>query len=251
VDPVTAAAALATIASAGTAGYAVYRTRQALATVTELRHELAAERHAASHDCLTGLPNRRAFFRLGAAILADQPGAGLYAVVVDLDNFKEINDRYGHAAGDEVLVAVAQRFSAYAHGRIVARLGGDEFAGLVTGPADDERWARCATRRLVELISTPMCVGGRLVTVTASVGLAPVPPGCPLPDALRRADAAMYQFKSHSRRATRRHPSRPRDPDAIGAPATARRRTAPHQPAPPTFFRQLVDTTQRTDTGGP
>jgi diguanylate cyclase (GGDEF)-like protein len=282
VDALPFVAGVAVVAGFGSAWHALRRLRRAEARVAALTHELAAERHAASHDPLTGLPNRRAFDRLGSALLAAPPGPHLFAVVLDLDNFKQINDRFGHAAGDEVLIAVAQRFSAYAKGRLVARLGGDEFAALITGPTDDETWLRYVSQRLTELIAAPMQVAGELVTVTGSVGLAAVPAGAGLSEALCRADAAMYRAKDRARaraceravRATIRaadptgtgappgptatgpggrvdHGAGHQLPDEFNAPQFTWPPATRHPPAPPTPTRQLVDTTRRTDTGGP
>ncbi|MDH6461914.1 diguanylate cyclase (GGDEF)-like protein [Micromonospora sp. A200] len=179
------------------------RALRAEAEIEYLQAELAAERHAASHDPLTGLPNRRAFYRIAAALLTDAGGRPLIAVVLDLNDFKQVNDRYGHAAGDQVLVSVAQRLTAFAGDNLVARLGGDEFAGLLSSPSVDRRWIDHATRRLCEAMAAPIPVGGRSVRVTASVGLAPVSGPTQLAEALCAADAAMYRAKGVT---TRRSP---------------------------------------------
>ncbi|MFC3502084.1 GGDEF domain-containing protein [Micromonospora krabiensis] len=172
------------------------RAMRAEAEVGHLQAELAAERHAASHDPLTGLPNRRAFYRLAATLLTDAAGRPLIAVILDLDDFKQVNDRYGHAAGDQVLISVAERLAAFAGDNLVARLGGDEFAGLLTSPTVDSRWIDHATRRLCEMLAAPIPLGGLTLRVTASVGLAPVTGPTQLTEALRQADAAMYRAKS-------------------------------------------------------
>ncbi|MFC4017193.1 GGDEF domain-containing protein [Micromonospora sp. GCM10011542] len=172
------------------------RALRAEAEIGHLQAELAAERHAASHDPLTGLPNRRAFYRLAATLLTDAAGRPLIAVVLDLDDFKLINDRYGHAAGDQVLISVAERLAAFAGDNLVARLGGDEFAGLLASPTVDRRWIEHASRRLTEMLAAPIPLGSRSVRVTASVGLAPVTGPGQLTEALSRADEAMYQAKS-------------------------------------------------------
>lgn len=171
------------------------RALRAEAEIAHLQAELAAERHAASHDPLTGLPNRRAFHQIAAALLTNADGRPLIAVVLDLNDFKQVNDRYGHAAGDQVLISVAQRLTAFAGDNLVARLGGDEFAGLLRSPSVDRRWIDHATRRLCDAMAAPIPLGGRSVRVTASVGLAPVSGPTQLAEALCAADAAMYQAK--------------------------------------------------------
>ncbi|MFI1196250.1 GGDEF domain-containing protein [Micromonospora sp. NPDC020750] len=195
-DPLTIASG---ISAAGALVSAWQLRRRALLAEAEIEHlqaELAAERHAASHDPLTGLPNRRAFFRLATTLLTDAVGQPLIAVVLDLDDFKQVNDRYGHAAGDRVLISVAERLAAFAGDNLVARLGGDEFAGLLTSPTVDRRWIEHASRRLCEALAAPIPLDGLSLRVTASVGLAPVTGPAQLTEALDRADAAMYRAKS-------------------------------------------------------
>ncbi len=196
MDPLTLIAGVAAIAGAGTAWRMRHRACRAEIEVTHLRAELRAEQYAASHDALTGLPNRRAFYQLGAAIVADPSQHPLCAVVVDLDDFKQINDRYGHAAGDEVLINVGWRFARYAGEDLVARLGGDEFVGLLTAARADPRWTQHSVRRLAELFAAPIRVAGRELRVTASIGMVPVCGRVQLAEVLRHADAAMYRVKN-------------------------------------------------------
>jgi diguanylate cyclase (GGDEF)-like protein len=196
VDLAALIVGLLALGAAGTAWRMSRRAGRAEAEVARLRQELVAERHAAAHDPLTGLPNRRAFYQLGAALVADPARQPLIAVVLDLDDFKQINDRLGHAAGDEVLITVARRFAEYAGDNLVARLGGDEFAGLLTVPALDDAWLGCAARDLADTLAAPMIASGHPVTLTASVGLVPVRDHHDLAEALRHADAAMYRAKS-------------------------------------------------------
>jgi diguanylate cyclase (GGDEF)-like protein len=193
VDPVTVAAAAAGAASTT---LHLLRARRAEAEIVRLRHELRAERHAAGHDSLTGLPNRRAFYCSGSPLVADTSRRPLVAVLVDLDDFKRVNDTLGHAVGDRVLVAVARRFADIAGAGLVARLGGDEFVGLLDWPTTDDRWLRQSACLLADALAVPVDVAGRGVVVTASVGLAPVPAAADLDDVLDRADAAMYQAKT-------------------------------------------------------
>lgn len=199
MDPLTLAAGVAALAGLTAAWQLRHRALRAETRIARLHAELAAERHAATHDELTGLPNRRAFYQIGARLTADPARQPLIAVVLDLDDFKQINDRFGHAAGDHVLVTVARRFAAYAGDNLVARLGGDEFAGLLTAPTHDGHSLRHATRRLAEALAEPIDVAGEKATVTASVGLAPLRGTTELAEALRDADAAMYHAKNARR----------------------------------------------------
>jgi len=200
VDTVTIAAGLGALAGVGVGWFARRRCQLASAEAAYLRRQLRLAEHAANHDPLTGLPNRRAFYRYGTALVADPTRHPLAVAVIDLDGFKSVNDRYGHATGDEVLVTLAARLATWAGGDLVARLGGDEFAGLLcpraTGPGGIEGMAMLLAATLGE----PMRTGAGVVRVTASVGLVPVSVADNLTDALARADAAMYRVKAMHRK---------------------------------------------------
>ena len=145
----------------------------------------------ATTDPLTGLPNRRHFFDRAAPLL-EASGATLLVAMVDIDRFKLLNDRHGHAVGDEALVALASQLqAAVGPDGIAARLGGDEFAVVV--PVSDGTLA--ITARAVETAGgrIPTTVGGPL---TASVGLRCVDAPIPIDQALHLADAALYDAKS-------------------------------------------------------
>ncbi len=171
------------------------------------RVELERELHyQAQHDPLTGLPNRALFEqRLRKALRAvQQGGAGLCVLFLDLDGFKEVNDVAGHAVGDWLLREVAARLAATVGDRaILARFGGDEFALLATG--SDVSAAVRLGEQVVVAVSEPRDLAGRRVTVGASVGVAPVPPGDPgsapvsVESVLRDADLAMYRAKQLGR----------------------------------------------------
>jgi diguanylate cyclase (GGDEF)-like protein/PAS domain S-box-containing protein len=154
--------------------------------------------HQAFHDGLTGLPNRSLFSdRLEHAHTRLQRRPGRYAVLMlDLDNFKTVNDSLGHGAGDELLVAVAARLTdTMRPGDTTARLGGDEFAILLED-LSDETAATAAANRLREALLAPFSVAGRVLTVTATVGLAS-PAGADVPsDVMRNADVALYVGKA-------------------------------------------------------
>jgi diguanylate cyclase (GGDEF)-like protein len=267
VDPLTLAAGAVSVAGLGTALRMRHRACRAEAMAARLVEELRAERHAASHDPLTGLPNRRAFYRLGASMVAGAARNPLAAAVLDLDDFKQVNDRLGHAAGDEVLITIARRLAAYAGDDLVARLGGDEFAALLTAAAVDEVWLAGTVRALTETLAAPMRIAGHRVRVTVSVGLVSVPLGAHLAETLRRADAAMYRAKASGVAPLRdgercRHPEIcPLDADAPARldhdAGACRRAPDPFGPQAPRLdrdpavpARQLVDTTPRTEAGG-
>jgi diguanylate cyclase (GGDEF)-like protein len=159
-----------------------------------------ADRHAhdASHDALTGLPNRRQLGERAAAAL-DDPGTGTAALMLlDVDHFKEVNDTLGHDAGDRVLVEVAGRLREAAGDALVARLGGDEFAVLFTGlrghAAASER-----ARRVLASLRQPMDLDGVLISLHTSAGLAVAGEATDPVELLRRADVAMYQSKDSGR----------------------------------------------------
>ena len=191
-------ALLAVVAAVAVAGGArqVRRARRAEAEVGRLRDELRVEQHAAAHDPLTGLPNRRAFYRSAPALLADGRRRPLLAVLVDLNDFKRVNDTLGHAVGDQVLVTVARRFSELVCGGLVARLGGDEFVALLECPAADSQELYEAGRMLTRALAAPVVLPGAGVSVTASVGLVSTDGPADLDELLDRADAAMYRAKS-------------------------------------------------------
>ena len=159
--------------------------------------------HQAAHDSLTGLANRAQAMQLirGALSRGQRSQESIGLLFVDLDGFKRINDDLGHAAGDEVLRAVAKLMQSEVRGGdTVARLGGDEFVVLLEplgGQADAVRVAD----RLVAAVSQPVVLaGGRVVRVGASVGVALSQPGLIDPEALlHEADVAVYRAKSTGR----------------------------------------------------
>jgi len=152
----------------------------------------------AHHDPLTRLPNRLLFnarlaHSLSRSIRAHSPIAVL---MVDLDGFKLINDRYGHAAGDQVLEIVGQRLTAHIRSEdTVARLGGDEFS-IVLEDLETEVIACDIAHKLIEVIATPIDLNGAEVSVTASIGIAFSTPSEKSPGSLlRSADDALYRAK--------------------------------------------------------
>ena len=170
-----------------------------LAAVTE---QGEADRHAALHDVLTGLPNRALFNdRLEHGIAqAGRHGWSLAVMFVDLDDFKTINDTHGHDVGDSVLRTIAMRLKEGTRSDdTVSRLGGDEFLYLLMEVRDEKDTASIA-EKIIAAIQAPcdVSIGDRTVqlTVNASVGIAMFPAGGKTVDALiKSADAAMYQAK--------------------------------------------------------
>jgi diguanylate cyclase len=163
-----------------------------------LHEEQARLAHRALHDQLTGLPNRALLadrLRQAAGSL-DRRGTGAVLLYLDLDNFKAINDRFGHPAGDVLLVTVAQRLQALARsGDTVARLGGDEFVVLAADLADPEAAASSLAERIHLVMREPVTVGERQLHSSVSIGIAPVLPDADPEVCMAQADAAMYQAK--------------------------------------------------------
>lgn len=165
----------------------------------QLQRENASLAHQASHDTLTGLPNR-AFFEsrlLGAMREARDSQTQMAVLFLDSNKFKEINDRLGHAAGDAVLIAIAQRLrSQLREGDLVSRLGGDEFAVLLK-PIHGEQDALLIADKIIDSMQSPIELpeGGR-ITTSLSIGIALYPEHADSPEALvHEADVAMYHAK--------------------------------------------------------
>ncbi|MET3424059.1 diguanylate cyclase (GGDEF)-like protein [Actinoplanes tereljensis] len=169
-------------------------------TLERKQAELA---HQADHDALTGLPNRSYFHRAGAELVVAGPASSM-VLLLDLDGFKPVNDELGHAAGDEVLIAVAARLrAAIRPADLVARLGGDEFV-LILADLDAEETGLAVAHRILDSIGDPIPVLGTTVKIGGSVGLTVSRPGETLDSLVRKADAAMYAAKSAGKGAIRR-----------------------------------------------
>jgi diguanylate cyclase (GGDEF)-like protein len=172
-----------------------------LANAIERRQTEERTQHEALHDPLTGLPNRNLFLdRLQHALSVTARRQTAIAVLfLDLDQFKLVNDSLGHAAGDELLAAVAPRIEqALRPGDTVARFGGDEFAVLAED-VGNERGATRIAERIAEELSRPFILREREHFVSASVGIS-IGDGTEAPEALiRDADSALYRAKDHGR----------------------------------------------------
>lgn len=174
--------------------------------VTERRRLTDRVHHLAHHDQLTGLPNRMLLLdRLQQAIFRAQRHQQKIAVfMLDIDHFKRINDTLGHADGDALLMAVAQRLlSSVRETDTVARIGGDEFVIVMPDFHALEDVERCG-RLIVENVAAPISIGGRVLHITVSIGVCICPDdGISTDDLLRRADAAMYTVKDAGRNGLR------------------------------------------------
>ncbi|GIF07685.1 putative bifunctional diguanylate cyclase/phosphodiesterase [Actinoplanes siamensis] len=162
----------------------------------ELARIAAENEHAATHDPLTGLPNRRQLYDRAGRLFTDTGQDGLVALLlIDLNHFKEVNDTLGHAAGDDVLREVARRLHESAEpGDLVARLGGDEFAVLLTGlPTPALASHRAAA--MLGALEPSIEVEGMRITVEAAGGIALAAGAGSVEELMRRADIAMYQAK--------------------------------------------------------
>jgi diguanylate cyclase (GGDEF)-like protein/PAS domain S-box-containing protein len=169
-----------------------------LLDVTEKREAEERLRYQAYHDHLTGLPNRALFKeRVEQAIARREPGArGVAVLILDIDDFKAVNDRFGHVDADAVLGDVGSRLRvALPPTMTVARIGGDEFAALVESE-DPARDADAAARSVGEALRTPTQLAGAEVFVTASVGVAV---GDDVDALFRQADLAMYRAKANGK----------------------------------------------------
>jgi diguanylate cyclase len=164
-----------------------------------LRQHEQQLRYQASHDDLTQLANRQLFGeRVQAALVAAPHDPGLAVLLIDLDDFKTINDTLGHAVGDGLLVAVAERLRHCVRpGDTVARLGGDEFAVLLQRVGSDAVVE--VAERILASLGRPLVAHGHKLLIQASIGVAADPAGEDAGELLRNADIAMYAAKERGK----------------------------------------------------
>lgn len=166
--------------------------------ITERRRSQAQIWLRANYDQLTGLPNRSLFHdRLEQAMLQEnRAGRSLALLFIDLDGFKEVNDRHGHSAGDQLLKEVGRRLrAAVRESDTVARLGGDEFT-IILPDARERAGVETAARKILDAVAAPYRLAGRRMTISCSIGIALYPAdGASLTALVRNADAAMYRAK--------------------------------------------------------
>jgi diguanylate cyclase (GGDEF)-like protein len=166
-------------------------------TVGELRVSEDRLSHQASHDELTGLANRALFGRRVQAALSGATDPSQIAVgLIDLDDFKIVNDRLGHIVGDALLIATADRLrDSVGPADLVARLGGDEFAILLNQPGEHNDDLAGRVENILASLSEPLTIGGQDLLIRASLGVNTGTPGADPLELLRRADLAMYAAK--------------------------------------------------------
>jgi diguanylate cyclase (GGDEF)-like protein/PAS domain S-box-containing protein len=174
----------------------------ALADIDDRKRMQDDMRRKAMHDPLTGLPNRAMFMEtLDRAVRKAHRRQGRFSVLfVDLDHFKEVNDTMGHAAGDKLLQAVAERLaSAVRQSDLVARLAGDEFVVLIEDHRGPEE-VMIVAQKMVGFLQRPVLLEWREVNISGSVGIASYPEdGEDVETLVKNADAAMYQAKERGR----------------------------------------------------
>lgn len=177
----------------------IVSTMKDISEIHRLKSELE---ELASHDMLTGLPNRRKFDEISSLQLAraSRTGEKLAMVMFDIDDFKCVNDDYGHDVGDKVLVAIADRLREFSRSsETIARHGGDEFTILLIG-LKDRADARTALARLYKLYEEPILIGGNGFKIGLSMGVAMYPDdGVSIEDLLRKADKALYEAKKQGK----------------------------------------------------
>lgn len=176
--------------------------------ITELKKARDELQHMAFHDVLTGLPNRSLFSdRMRQALAhAKRSGTMLAVIYLDLDKFKPVNDSYGHAVGDQLLIEVAARFKDDLRSEdSISRFGGDEFALLLPG-LKSEAELHELLNRLLQHIAVPYSLMGQSIEISMSMGVTVYPQDNAEPDILlRHADEALYEAKRAGRNCFHRY----------------------------------------------
>jgi diguanylate cyclase len=179
------------------------RTNEGL--VRDLTRQRAQLARQAFRDPLTELGNRKLFMDHATDALADADDTMTAVILFDLDGFKEVNDTYGHATGDELLRTAAERLTANVRTNdTVSRLGGDEFVVLLPRLVDDQI-ADTVANRILRDLSQPLVIGDTVLTIPASAGIAITRgSGMAVDDVIREADLALYQAKADGKGVARR-----------------------------------------------
>jgi len=173
------------------------RLEQSLAQLRQLQHQLTYQAH---HDPLTDLANRLLFAeRVSEALERPERSRPVAVLFIDVDDFKTVNDSLGHAAGDELLVSVAERVSSCLRpSDTAARLGGDEFAVLLDGVGSTED-AILVAERMVRVLDRPVPIADQLISVHISIGIAIGDADADTSTMMRNADTAMYSAKAQGK----------------------------------------------------
>ncbi|NUT34215.1 MAG: EAL domain-containing protein [Hamadaea sp.] len=213
----------------------VVTTLRDITAERDLRRDLA---HRASHDALTGLANPQ-LFRETVDVAVQTPGTAV--LVVDIDDFKMVNDNYGHPAGDRLLIQAARRIaSCIGPGDVAARIGGDEFAVLLSDAADIAT-ARGTAQQVADLLARPMDIGDAVVVCRSSVGLAHAAAPARADTLLHQADIALYAAKSSGKGRWRQYAPHMETPSRKHIAAAARLEAAMASGALTLHYQPIVD----------
>ncbi|WP_144213126.1 GGDEF domain-containing protein [Shewanella donghaensis] len=178
-------------------GWFVYLvTHLSKQTISEIDHLLQEKNHQANHDLLTALPNRQHFYRHMDEVLAEKP-AIFYCMMLDINNFKMINDTFGHSEGDRILKVIAERIKQVIPDEsLAARIGGDEFAIIV--PHVEGTDISIIANKIEKALLIDIPCAGHMIVIGASIGISQYPNnGQDRKSLIKNADIAMYHAKKN------------------------------------------------------
>lgn len=180
----------------GGAGFVLLVSHMSKLTINSLQQALEEKQHQANHDPLTGLPNRQNFYHQMDRFITSQ--SPFFCLMLDLDDFKMINDTFGHHCGDEILKVIASRMLNCATEQVfTARLGGDEFVILVPGVEVES--ARLLAQSIQSALQQDIAVESHALSIGVSIGIARFPDdSTDKKNRLKLADIAMYQAKNNN-----------------------------------------------------
>lgn len=220
--------------------------------ITERKEIERTVTHVAFHDGLTGLPNRNLFGdRAKQAVhRAARTRRDIAVLFLDLDGFKEVNDRYGHETGDELLCQIAERLDqAVRETDTVARMGGDEFAVLIESSFDATLEAQQVADRILEAVTAPFALTNGPASVGVSIGISVGDHTTTVSSLLRDADAAMYRAKATGKNRWVLHRPGPQLDTMSGAPAESGLAAAMRNDELVLSYRPVVDLITRRIAG--